>query len=188
VRKILKRIAFYSMSATLIVTIGCSQQELSSPSSPLASPESESPLPTPSPDESPTEKPGPSQTSAAPGDLVFPTSQPGLATVTGTLRRRGSDKGFQGMGLFLSEVIETSDPDFPMVGVNKSSDPEAMLDANTGAFAFYDVPPGKYALAITRPLLVPVLVDDAEEGGTLFVTLETDESLDLGTLPVTIPE
>jgi hypothetical protein len=187
-RTILKRIALYGLLTALIAAIGCSSQELPSTSSPLASPGGESPLSTPVPDQSPTEKPEPSQTPEASKDLIFPTTQPGLATVTGTLKREGSEEGLRGIDLFLSEVVETSDPDFPMVGVNRDSDPKAILDVTTGAFAFYDVPPGDYALAITRPLLVPILVDDPEGGGTLFVTVEADDRVDLGTLPVIIPE
>ena len=187
-RKILKKILFYSILAAFAATLGCTQQELPTTSSPLTSPRAESPVASATSDEQPTARPETSQTPSSSKDLVFPTSQPGLATVTGTLKRRGSDEGFQGMELYLSEVVETSDPNSPMVGVNKSSDPRAMLDVTTGAFAFYDVPPDKYALAITRPMLVPVLVNDPDDGGTLFLTLEADEKVDLETLPVTIPE
>jgi len=84
-------------------------------------------------------------------------------------------------------VIETSDPDRPMVGLDITKAPKAVLAANTGIFAFYDVPSGKYALAIWQPLGTPILVEDKMTGGTLFLTLEANDNIDLGTIEVTIP-
>lgn len=120
--------------------------------------------------------------------LVFPTSQPGLATVTGSISRQGSEANLEKIELYLGEVIETSDPKRPVVGLDKAIAPKAILDVNTGDFAFYNVPPGKYALEIVRPLVVPILVSDPETGKTLVITLEADSDIELGSLPVTIPE
>lgn len=190
VTNFLKTTACCVVFAALAITIGCTQEETASPSSPLSSPATNSPLPTPTLAATAQNEDTPSQTHTPEPStsIVFPTSQPGLATIVGTLSRRGSNEGFQGMELYLSEMIETSDPDAAVVGVNESSDPKAMLDVNSGDFAFYDVPPGRYALAITRPLLVPILVNDPGENRTLVVTPEPDETIDLGTLSVTIPE
>jgi hypothetical protein len=111
-----------------------------------------------------------------------------LATVTGSIRRRGSEANLEKIELYLGEVIETSDPKRPVVGLDKAIAPKAILDVNTGDFAFYDVPPGKYALEIVRPLVVPILVSDPETGKTLIITAEADSDIELGSLPVTIPE
>jgi hypothetical protein len=171
-----------------LALIGCSCQGPSVPqpaptptpstSSPLATPASASPLPTPAPAKSEPEPELP---------LVYPTSQPGFATVTGTLLRRGTGKGVQGYSLYLGEVIPTSDPEQFVVGLDKAVAPRAILAATGGAYAFYDVPPGRYALEIDIPLGVPVLVNDPEEGGTLFLTIEGGENIDLGTLYVEVP-
>jgi len=118
--------------------------------------------------------------------LVFPTSQPSLATLTGILVRAGTQTSIQN-DLYLGEMIETSDPNHPMVGLDTTEAPKAVLDTNTGAFAFYDVPPGKYALAIWQPLGAPILIEDKVTGGTLFLTLEAKDHIDLGTIEVTIP-
>lgn len=118
--------------------------------------------------------------------LIVPTSQPGLATVTGVILQQDTMQSIQS-DLFLGEVIDTTDPLYPIVGLDKTTAPKAMLDINTGAFAFYDVPPGRYALEIWRPVATPVLVDDPESGGTLFLTLQADDVVDLGTIYVVIP-
>jgi hypothetical protein len=167
---------------------GCIGQE---PDVPISTPSTLSPLPTPASAASMDTSPLPtavapeSEPPPSPG-LVFPTSQPGLATVTGILDIEGGSDT-RGYSLYLGEVLETSDPEQLVVGLDKAMAPQAILDVDTGAFAFYDVPPGWYALEIDRPLLVPVLIDNPEGEGTLFLTIEADDDIDLGTLPVYIP-
>ena len=160
----------------LLASCGGPGPDSISTSSPLSVPTDTSPLPTAT-----VLVPEPS-----PAPLVFPTSQPGFATVTGVLDIT-TQSNRQGFSLYLGKVIETSDPDRQVVGLDKTVAPLAILNIDTGAFAFYDVPPGWYALEIDRPLLVPVLVDNPEEGGTLYLTIEADDNIDLGTLPVYIP-
>lgn len=118
--------------------------------------------------------------------VVFPTSHPGLATITGVILRAGTKTSIQDE-LYLSEALETTDPEQMWVGVDKAIDPRAALDTNTGAFAFYDVSPGTYALVIMHPLSTPVLVDDPETGETMFLTVEVDDNVDLGTILVNAP-
>ena len=118
--------------------------------------------------------------------LAFPTSQPGFATLTGIIVLAGTQTGIQN-DLYLGEALETSDPNRLVVGLDITEAPKAILDANTGAFAFHDVPPGKYALAIWQPLSAPILVEDKVAGGTLFLTLDANDNIDIGTIEVTIP-
>lgn len=151
--------------------VGCGSKEPSP--SPFASPALTSPLPTAEP-------------SPVAPVLVFPTSRPGLATVTGVILRADTKTSIQNE-LYLGEVLETTDPEQKWVGLDKAIAPRAILDSNTGAFAFYDVPPGTYALEISRPLLTPVLVTDPEAGGTMFLTIQADDNIDLGTILVVIP-
>lgn len=118
--------------------------------------------------------------------LVFPTSRPGFATLTGVALRADIQTSIQN-DLFLGEVIETTDPNQPIVGLDTTEAPKAILDPSTGAFAFYDVPPGRYALVILQPLGAPILVQDKVTGGTLFLTLEANDNIALGTIEVAIP-
>lgn len=170
----LKVVILFALTLSILL-VGCRRQEPDSTSSPLAVPVAgTSPLPTAT---VPVPEPTP---------LVFPTSRPGFATVTGVLDIQTSG-GEWGFSLYLGEVVETSDPNQLLVGLDKAVAPLAILDVDTGAFAFYDVPPGWYALEIDRPLLVPVLVNDPEEGGTLYLMIEADDEIDLGTLLAHLP-
>lgn len=153
----------------VILLAGCKG---SSPSpAPFASPASVmSPLPTDEPAPVP----------------VFPTSQPGFATVTGVILQADTRTSIQN-ALYLGEVLETSDPTQVWVGLDTAVAPQAILDTNTGTFWFHDVPPGKYAPEVHLPLASPILIEDPETGGTMFLTIEGDEYIDLGTILVVVP-
>lgn len=163
------------VALTLLATLLMGCQESSS----FMSPVSTSPLPsivaTDLSRPTPTAQP-----------LVFPTSRPGFATLTGIALRADTRTSIQN-DLFLGEVIETTDPNRPIVGLDTTEAPKAILDPNTGAFVFYDVPPGRYALVIWQPLGAPILVEDKVAGGTLLLTLEPDDNITLGTIEAAIP-
>lgn len=113
--------------------------------------------------------------------VIIPTSQPGLATVRGVLPKAYLETIAPNYAtIYLGEWIETSDPKYPIVGLEKTTSPSALLDSNTGEFLFYDVSPGEYGVLVERPLSVPVLLNDPETGHTLYLKLEPGDIVDLG--------
>jgi len=113
--------------------------------------------------------------------VIFPTSQPGLTTVKGVLPKAYLERIAPNYAtIYLGEWIETTDPIYPMVALEKTTAPQALLDINTGEFLFYDVPPGKYGVLVERPLMVPVLLNNPETGQTLYLQIESNEHVDLG--------
>jgi hypothetical protein len=153
----------------LVVIAGCTGP---SPT-PTLSPISVSPLATAVP---------PPAASATATPFIFPTSQPGLGTITGILLQRTTQATIPLGELYLGEVIETTEPGMPVVGLDKDAAPQALIDRDTGQFVFYDVQPGRYALEVWIPLSNYILVDDPNTGGTQFVTITGDESVELGTV------
>ncbi|MBN1887675.1 MAG: hypothetical protein JW850_06780 [Thermoflexales bacterium] len=163
--KLIKSMVFIVICVS-VMNAGCKGP---SPTS-TVSPVSVSPLATAAP---------PPAASATPP--VFPTSQPGLGTITGILLQRTTRATILLGEIYLGEVIETTEPGMPVVGLDKAVAPQAVIDRDTGQFVFYDVSPGRYALEVWIPLSNYILVDDPK-GGTQFVTITGDESVDVGTV------
>ncbi len=163
--KLIKSILFV-VTCLSVVNVGCKGP---SPT-PSVSPIGISPLATAVP---------PTVASATP--LVVPTSQPGLGTITGILLQRTTQATIPIGEIYLGEVIETTEPGMPVVGLDKATAPQAVINRDTGQFVFYDVPPGRYALDVWIPLSNYILVDDPK-GGTQFVTITAGESVELGTV------
>jgi len=83
-----------------------------------------------------------------------------------------------GQTLYLVPLV-VSGESMSVAGLDTSTDPRAATDA-AGAFAFLDVPPGEYALAIIGPV-GPVIVP-GPDGDEITVVVQAGEISDLGAI------
>jgi hypothetical protein len=83
--------------------------------------------------------------------------------------------------LYLGKAVPTSDPNVDLVELDEKTAPRAIINRATGEFIFLNVEPGKYGLIAWGPMN-SILVNDPQTGYTLFVTLLSDQIIDVGTL------
>ncbi len=116
-------------------------------------------------------------------DLSIPKPSNGKAVVTGQLLVEGvQGKPYLG-ALYLASTIPPSTPDFPpLVSFSEQTDQLGVMDVNTGRFLFKDVAPGTYAIVLWTPFGGNPLLDSS--GGTLLFDVKSDETKDLGIIPV----
>jgi hypothetical protein len=170
-KKKLKNFIFVICPILIGLLVGCSNVEKTTTISPVM--HANSPLPSATiPSESKEE-------------IVIPTSQPGLAEISGRLPKSYVESHAPHyFEVYLGEWIESTDPDYPLVGLDKSMAPRAILDVDTGKFFFYDVPSGVYGIALSFPLSPPVLIKDTDAGHTLRLEVEVDDHINLGLVEV----
>ena len=139
--------------------------------------------PSPDPGVSPiiSPIPGPGVATAA---LEYPPPQPGLGAVVGRLVA-GSETGlgYVGGDLYLGSLIPGSDPNAqPVVAFSEGVDPKAVVYNQDGTFAFTNIVPGTYALAVWTP--ANSFVIEAPGGALIEVVVRADQTTDLGTIVV----
>jgi hypothetical protein len=116
-----------------------------------------------------------------PENIEIPTPEDDSGIVTGKLLVEGSREAYLGANLVLGEVVDADQPGYPpLVGYSEDSDPKAVL-AKNGSFLFVNIPPGKYGIVMTNPL-VTNLVEDPKSGETLIIKVEAGKITDLGEL------
>jgi hypothetical protein len=130
-----------------------------------------SPLPTPT-----TEALGEPRAEATAVAAQTLTPSPGMGIVHGILTLGGEVA--PGETLYLAPMIVTGE-EISVAGLDTNTAPRAETDV-TGAFAFVDVPPGAYALAIISPV-GPVIVP-GPGGNEITVEVQAGEAADLGTI------
>ena len=134
----------------------------------------DSPLSEGSPGQSPVPTPKERAT------IQIPASDPGLGTVKGRLLWPEASGVVLGE-LFLAKALPTSEEDILIPSLNTEIAPKAILDRSSGEFAFVNVPPDTYALVVWDPFSSG-LINDAETGETIFITVKADEFIEMGTI------
>lgn len=177
--RLLYRSTLMLMILGLVVLGACGQNAATPPAgetgevatAPAVGTEPVSPLPTPT-----TEAPGEPTAEAMPAATPNLTPSPGTGIVLGMLTIGGEVA--QGETLYLAPVMVTGS-EISVAGLDTNTAPRTETDA-AGAFAFTDVPPETYALAIIGPV-GPVIVPgpDSDE---ITVEVQAGEAADLGTI------
>lgn len=129
------------------------------------------PTNTPEPTATPTSTPTPEPTATA-------TLVPTTGKVTGKIVDKDTGRPLEAIHLFMPTVVQSSDG---YMLNRKGNDPSTETDAS-GVFAFADVPPGTYALALTKNWPFSVAAD--EEGSALILEVVAGETLDVGVIRV----
>jgi hypothetical protein len=115
--------------------------------------------------------------------LTVPTPESGKATITGLLLVGGEGGDPYMATLYLASTLPASTPDYPpMIAFSEKKDQRAIQDVDTGQFLFTDVTPGVYAIIVWTPFGGNPLLD--KSGGTLILTIKSDEIKDLGIIPI----
>jgi len=152
----------------LFVLGACGQEVATAP----AAPETDTVSPLPTATTQATSEPA-TEVPVASEDL---TPRPGMGIVQGTLTL-GGEVG-QGETLYLAPIVVTGES-MSVAGLDTNTAPRTETDA-TGAFAFLDVPPGEYALALVGPI-GPVIVP-GPDGDEITVVVQAGEISDLGAI------
>jgi len=152
----------------LFVLGACGQEVATAP----AAPETDTVSPLPTATTQATIEPA-TEVPVAPQDL---TPRPGMGIVQGTLTL-GGEVG-EGETLYLAPIVVTGES-MSVAGLDTNTAPRTETDA-TGAFAFLDVPPGEYALALVGPI-GPVIVP-GPDGDEITVVVQAGEISDLGAI------
>jgi hypothetical protein len=105
---------------------------------------------------------------------------PGKAVLKGRIDRSQPSNVLLGE-MFLGKAVPTSNPEVDLIELDEKTAPKALVRRDTGDFIFIDVEPGKYGLIVWQPT-DSHLVDDPKTQQTLFVTLEPNQTQDVGTL------
>jgi hypothetical protein len=126
--------------------------------------------------------PDPDQSSPAVGREPEPVPTPGDETgvVHGELYNLDTDEPiYEGITVYLSNVIPTDNPEMDAVSLDPASDPNVIPDRE-GGFAFADVPPGRYGIVVQGPLnkYVARYADDQQED--VIITVEAGQTVELG--------
>jgi hypothetical protein len=140
----------------------------------------ESPLSEPEPTvlESPIDSPTP--TEYVPDLTAWDEDPaPGKAVIRGRIEKTGNEIVLG--EIFLARAVPTSNPDVDLLELDEQTAPKAEIDRDILAFVFTDVEPGRYGLIVWEPMN-SMPVDDPDTGETLFIDVESDEVVDLGTL------
>jgi hypothetical protein len=112
------------------------------------------------------------------------TSQPGTATLSGILYQKteAGQKPYTDMKVYLGTILkDTSGQQEVVARVNRPTAPQGSTDA-TGRFQIYNIPPGRYVLAVLIPPQEVVGLRNPETGEDLIIELAADQALDLGEL------
>ncbi len=81
--------------------------------------------------------------------------------------------------LYLGSLVPAADPKLPpAISVSPIDAPHALVDQKSGAFVFYDVKPGTYALAMVGYSQSYVL--EGLKGGRVEVMVDANKTTDLG--------
>ena len=86
--------------------------------------------------------------------------------------------------LYLAKMLESSSEGMSVAALDATTDPRVTTDA-AGEFAFVNVPPESYALALLVPT-GPALITDAETEKEVIFSVEAGETVDLGPVYVQI--
>ncbi len=135
-----------------------------------------------SPLESPSQSVMPTSPVATP--FVVPIPSEGLSVITGVfVDSQTRHAPIEGV-LYLGEVLSL-DSGQPVVSLDQQTAFFA-IPTESGEFVFKDVTPGKYGLILVTPDY-SFLVDDPKGGGSLMLTVEAGETLNLGRLEIPTP-
>jgi hypothetical protein len=116
-----------------------------------------------------------------------PTPAEDTAVVHGQLYDSATDEPlYNGVTVYLAEVIPTDNPDMDAVSLDRATDPNIVPDRE-GGFAFADVAPGRYSLVVQGPLNQYVARYADGEQDDVIVTVEAGEAVDLGKLYAGFP-
>jgi len=135
-----------------------------------------------SPLESSSQSVIPTPTELAP--FVLPIPSEGLSVIGGVFVDSQTQRAPLEGVLYLGEVMSL-DTGSPVVSLNQQTAFYA-IPTESGEFAFKDVTPGRYGLILVTPDY-SFLVDDPKGGGSLMITVEAGEILNLGRLEVLTP-
>lgn len=105
---------------------------------------------------------------------LTPSADRGI--VQGTLKIGGELA--KGQTLYLVPIVASGES-MSVAGLDTNTAPRAETDT-TGAFAFLNVPPGEYALAVVGPV-GPVIVP-GPDGDEITVMVQAGETTDLGSI------
>lgn len=108
----------------------------------------------------------------------LPTPLPGKAIVRGRILT--SPTAILGE-LYLAKAVPTSNPDIDLLELDESQAPRALINRNTGEFAFINVAPGKYGIIAWEPMSSAPISDPMSKE-TLFIELRAGQVADLGEL------
>jgi hypothetical protein len=156
----------------LLLVAACADQDQETPISPLSVPDTNTASPIP------TATPAASLAEPTAGPEAVPTSDPALGTVEGTLLI--DDQPPVEDTLYLAPIVSSGEG-IGVASLDAARDPRAFPDAS-GNFTFYNVPPGRYSLAIVSPV-GPVLIRDPDDT-EITVEVEAGEITDLGTISI----
>jgi len=115
---------------------------------------------------------------------VEPTPEPAMAVVSGIILDDRTEAAPPEAALFLGRIV-TTDTGMRVVRLEQAEDPYAVPEAD-GRFLFPTVEPGEYGLILVHPD-ISFVVDDPDTGHSLIFTVEPGQSLDLGTIVITLP-
>lgn len=82
--------------------------------------------------------------------------------------------------LISGEKVNADDPDVRFISLQPGADKQADIRNEGGDFAFFNVPPGEYAIVVYTPVEWHVPADST--GSDLFINVEAGETIDLGLL------
>lgn len=143
------------------------------------------PIPASIPSAAPAESAASAATvTAAPA--VIPTAASDSGVVHGRLKREVQETPINEMDLYLAEIISGDSNAMRVAGLDTNQAPHAITNAN-GEFVFTDVEPGEYALALVTPIGSILIPDPNTPGRDILFTIEAGQTIDLGTLHVTLP-
>jgi hypothetical protein len=115
-------------------------------------------------------------------EIVIPSPLKDLGVVHGSLVTLDANLPYLAPSLYLGQVHRPDDSENALIisSISIEEDPIAVQAVN-GDFIFINIPPGEYGLFIWTPMSV-FLVEDAKTGEPVFITVETDEIVDIGTI------
>ena len=184
-----KALILIIIAFSLIAVAGCSNTETPNTPDPAATTDA---YPDPSAYPPPAQ-PNPPVNNAYPGaetptavpitvepaelPLTLPQPETGMATLGGVVIDEQTRQAPPESLLFLGEVVYT-DTGMPIISVDRQNDPVIVLQPN-GTFVFENVMPGEYGIVFFTPDY-SFLLENAESGESLMITLESDQVLDIG--------
>jgi hypothetical protein len=166
------------LALVMVILAGCSSPTPTTAALVPTVVSSPSGLDSPLPDVSTGQSPVP--TPIARETLQVQPSDPGLGTVKGQLIWPQVSSVVLGE-LFLAKALPTSHESIMLPSLDTETAPKAVLNRTTGEFAFVNVPPDIYTLVVWDPFN-SALINDSETGETIFITVQADQVIDMGTI------